>query len=142
MALQDVIDRMQDKIEAITGIKGASNYLPESLPSTENWVVLYPGASQFIGGMPAGMMTALYSVVIEVHTPRTNLPASIKRIMPYFSTIPNALYDDLFDGYLNNTVSTIGDIISSGLISMSYAGIDTVGFRYTVNGIKIQSTVS
>jgi len=142
MALQDVIDRMETKIEAISGIKGASNYLPEALPVTENWVVIYPGETRFMGGNPAGMMTALYSVIVELHSPRQNLPAAIKRVMPYFSAIPNALYDDLFDGLLNNTVSTIGDITSSGLISMQYAGIDTVGFRYTVNNIKIQSTVS
>ena len=142
MALQDVINRMEKKIEAISGIKGASAYLPEALPAAENWVVIYPAESRFIGGMPAEMMTALYSVVIEIHTPRTNLPAAIKRIMPYYSAIPNALFDDLFDGYLNNTVSTFGEITSSGLISMNYAGIETVGFRYTVRDIKIQTTVS
>lgn len=142
MAIQDVINRMDTKIEAITGIKGVSNYLPEALPTAENWVVIYPGQSEFIGGQPAGMMTALYSVVIEIHVPRATLPNSIAKVMPFFSAIPNALYDDLFDGYMSNTVSTIGNITSTGLISMNYAGIDTVGFRYTVNDIKLQSVVS
>ena len=142
MAIQDVIERMADKIEAITGIKGASDYLPEALPTTENWVVIYPGESTFIGGEPAGYMTALYSVVIEIHTPRVNLPHVIERLMPFFDEIPNALYDDLFDGYMNGTVSTIGEITSTGLVSLNYAGIDTIAFRYIVTGIKIQSAIS
>ena len=142
MAIQDVIERMADKIEAISGIKGASDYLPEQLPSVNNWVVLYPGEALFIGGQPSGYMTALYTVVIELHTPRKNLPNDIERIMPYFSAIPNALYDDLFDGLMNSTVSTIGDITSEGLVALSYAGIETLAFRYRVTGIKIQTTVS
>ena len=142
MAIQDVIERMADKIDAITGIKGASDYLPEALPDVENWVVLYPGETTFIAGMPAGYMTALYTVIIEIHTPRKMLPHSIKKIIGYFDDIPNALFDDLFDGYLNSTVSTIGDITSTGLIAMNYAGIDTIGFRYAVTGIKLQTAVS
>ena len=142
MAIQDVIERMADKIEAITGIKGASDYLPEALPATENWVVIYPGATEFIGGAPNGYMTALYTVVIEIHTPRVNLPHAIERLIPFFDDIPNAIYDDLFDGLLNGTVSTIGNITSEGLVALNYAGIDTVAFRYRVNGIKIQTLVS
>ena len=142
MAIQDVIERMADKIDAITGIKSTSDYLPEQLPSVENWVVLYPGETRFIGGQPAGYMTALYSVVIEIHTPRKVLPQSIKKIIGYYDDIPAALFEDLFDGYLNNTVSTLGEITSTGLIAMQYAGIDTIGFRYTVTGIKLQTAVS
>ncbi len=142
MTIQDVIERMAVKIESVTGIKGASEYLPEALPTTENWVILYPGETQFIGGEPAGYMTALYSVVIEIHTPRVSLPHAIERLMPFFDAIPNALYDDLFDSYLDGTVSTIGDITSTGLVSLNYAGIDTIAFRYIVNGIKIQTAVS
>lgn len=142
MAIQDVIERMADKIALVTGIKGASDYLPEALPTTENWVVIYPGETEFIGGEPSGYMTALYTVVVEIHTPRVVLPEAIKRLMPFFDDIPNALYDDLFDGYMNNTVSTIGTITSEGLISLNYAGIDTIAFRYKVNGIKIQTAIS
>ncbi len=142
MAIQDVIERMADKIEAITGVKGASDYLPEALPTTENWVVIYPGETEFIGGEPAGYMTTLYTVVIEIHTPRVNLPHAIERLIPFFEDIPNAIYDDLFDGYLNGTVSTLGTITSEGLISLNYAGIDTIAFRYRVNDIKIQTAIS
>ncbi len=142
MAIQDVIERMADKIEAISGIKGASDYLPEQLPSVDNWVVIYPGETTFIGGEPAGYMTALYTIVVELHTPRKNLPNDIERLMPYFSAIPNALYDDLFDGLMNSTVSTIGEITSEGLVSLKYAGIDTLAFRYRVNGVKLQTAVS
>lgn len=141
MAIQDVIERINDKIEAISGIKGASDYLPEQLPAVENWVVTYPGESVFMGGVPAVYMTALYNVVIELHTPRKILPKAVKKVIAYFDDIPNALFDDLYDGKLNNTVSTFGDITSSGLIAMNYAGIDTVGFRYTVRDIKIQTAI-
>lgn len=142
MAIQDVISRMKVKIEAISGIKGADEYLPEALPTVSNWVVIYPGEAEFIGGMPAGMMTALYTVVVEIHTPRNTLPEAVKRVVAYFDGIPNALFDDLFDGYMNNTVSTIGSITSGGLISMNYAGIDTIGFQYKVTGIKLQTAVA
>lgn len=142
MAIQDVISRLATKIDAVSGIKGVDEYLPEALPSVENWVVIYPGEALFIGGAPSGYMTALYSVVIEIHTPRTVLPHAVKRIVGYFDDIPNAIFEDLFNGYINNTVSTIGNITSTGLIAMQYAGIDTIGFRYTVRDIKIQTAVS
>lgn len=142
MAIQDVIERIADQVEAISGIKGASDYLPEQLPSVENWVVIYPGETRFIGGSPSGYMTALYSVIVELHTPRKVLPKSIKKVIAYFDSIPNALYDDLYDTKLGGTASTFGDIVSTGLISMNYAGIDTIGFRYTINGVKIQTAVT
>ncbi len=141
MAIQDVIDRMAAVIETVSGIKGASAYLPEALPSVDNWVVIYPGDTQFEGGNPAGSMTALYNVIIEIHTPRGVLPHSIKSIMDYFDAIPLAIFDDLFSTLLNTTVSTIGVITSTGLISMNYAGIDTIGFRYVVTGVKLQSEI-
>ena len=141
MAIQDAIARMQTVIEGISGIKGADQYLPESLPTTENWVVMYPGETQFVGGLPAGYMTSLYTVIIEIHTPRTTLPQAHKRIVALFDDIPAALFSDLYDTKLNSTVSTFDVITSTGLIAMNYAGIDTVGFRYTVSGIKIQTAV-
>lgn len=142
MAIQDAIGRMKTKIANITGIKGADEYLPEALPTTENWVVIYPGSTTFIGGQPAGCMTSLYSVVIEIHTPRNNLPQAIKKVMPYYDDIPNALFDELFDTKFTSTVDTFESIDCTGLISMSYAGVETVGFRYTVKNVKIITTVS
>lgn len=142
MAIQDVIARIKVDIEAITGIKGADEYLPESLPTVENWVVMYPGETEFIPGLPAGYMTALYNVIIELHTPRNILQHSHKRVMPFYDDIPIKLFDDLLDTKLDNTVSTFGNITSTGLISMRYAGIDTIGFRYTVRDIKLQTVIS
>lgn len=142
MAAQDAIARMKTVIEGITGIKGADEYLPAALPTVENWVVMYPGETEFIAGLPAGYMTALYNVVIEIHTPRNTLPQAHKRIVALYDDIPIALFDDLFDTKLDSTVSTFGNITSTGLIAMNYAGIDTVGFRYTVRDIKIQTVVS
>jgi len=142
MAIQDAIARMQTDIEAISGIKGADQYLPEALPTVENWVVMYPGETEFIPGLPSGYMTAMYSVIIEIHTPRNTLPQAHKRIVALYDDIPIKLFDDLLDTKLNNTVSTFGNITSTGLIAMNYAGIDTVGFRYTVRDIKIQTVIT
>ncbi len=142
MAIQDVIERIADDIEAISGIKGASDYLPEQLPDVENWVVIYPGEAEFIGGNPAEYMTALYNVEVEIHTPKTTLPEAIQRIVDYYDAIPLALFDDLFDTQLNSTVSTFGNITSTGLVAMEYAGIKTIGFRYTVRDVKIQQAVT
>lgn len=142
MAIQDVITRMATQIEAISGIKGVDKYAPEDLPTTDLWVVLDPGIAEFIGGQPAGTMTALYKVNIDLYTPRNTLPYAIQRLLPYYDDIPNALYDDLFDTKLNNTVSTFGTITTSEITPVDYAGVSTLRLRYTVHNIKLQSVVS
>ena len=141
MTLQAIIERVMDDVTAITGIKGASDYLPEALPTTENWVIGYAGPSTFESGYGGGDSKALYSVVIEIHVPRQRLPDSVKRVMAFFEAIPNKLIDDLLKTHLNNTCSTFGIIESSGLISFNYAGVDTIGVRYTIRDVKLHKTL-
>lgn len=141
MGLQTAITNIKTQIAAITGIKGASDYLPDSLPNTDNWVVLYPGNSTF--EVNAGMMKELGSIVVELHTPRrADLASAIKRVMPYWEAIPNCIIDEVMDTQLTAAVSTIGVITCSGIISMKYNDIDTVGIRYTVTGVKIESSIT
>lgn len=141
MGLQSAITNIKTQIEAITGIKGASDYLPDSLPATDNWVVLYPGQSTF--EINAGMMKELGNITIELHTPRRgDLAGAIRRVMPYWEAIPNCIYYEVMDTQLTAAVSTVGMITCSGLISMKYNDIDTIGFRYTVTGVKIESSIT
>lgn len=135
MALQDAIAKVQDIAGAVSGIRAHPEYLPESINKFP-FLVCYAGSGSFEIG-PSGVMKGLHNIILELHVSRQNLPQDAKNVMQYSDSIPLAL---MADPTLGATVSTIGRI-SYTFGGMQYADQLTLGFRFTLEGVKLQTTI-
>lgn len=135
MSLQDCIEDVANTVAAISGIRSAPVYVPEDT-SVFPFVAVYAGAGEFRTGEPAGLMKYLGSIVVDLHLARKDLPRDVERVMTYHESIPN---DILEDTTLGGHCTGSGPLSCSGLIAMSYGGIETIGLRYTLQNVKIQA---
>jgi hypothetical protein len=138
--LQDAIAQAQKYIRALDGIKSA----PENPPDSVNvypFVICFPGTGIVKFG-PTGAREGLHSIVIEVHMNRANLPHAVEKVLPFGDSIPNLLMDKLLnDNKWNYTVDTFRDV-SYVFGPLGYGDTPTIGWRFTVNEVKIVSTIT
>jgi hypothetical protein len=135
MTLQAAITQLQTTLGAITGIRAAPEY-PLDKASVYPVLDAYAGPGQYTAGEPAGMMKFLGSIIVDLHISLKDLPRDVEKAMPYHDSIPNAILNDTT---LSGTISTCGPVRTSGLIYMKYGEQDTIGIRFTIDNVKIQS---
>lgn len=139
--LEACLDAVQGACANVTGVKFAPIKPPEQ-PNAFPFVVTYPGAFTHHQG-PAGMITYLYDVVVELHVARAELPNDVDIALPYAESIPSAVY-----GVLNSNAAAQGD--GSGTFGALGWGIGpdgkplvlTIGFSWTFGQVKIQKGIS
>ena len=117
----------------VSGIRAAPKYLPEAI-NVYPTLVCYAGSGYIEGGNPAGSMRGMHNIILELHIAGGDLPRTQADSMSYASSIPAAL---LNNPTLNSTVSTFGRITYI-FGSMVYGKINTIGFRWTIEDVKIQ----
>jgi hypothetical protein len=138
--LQLVVEAVADKLGGLTGIKGC----PDSPPDQINmypFIVIYAATGDITGGSLSnntGIMKGLHNIAIELHIARKNLAYDILTAMQYSDSIPNALWKD---PTLNGTASTFGNI-SYTFSAMNWGGIDTVGFRFIMEEVKVEKAIT
>jgi hypothetical protein len=135
MALQDAIAQVQALAGAVDGIRAAPEYLPEAL-NIFPFLVCYAGNGSYEYG-PSGVMKGLHSIILELHVARVNLPLDVKNAMHYSDSIPLAI---MADPTLGGTVSTIGRI-SYTFGGMQYGTQLTLGFKFVIENVKLQTTI-
>lgn len=135
MTLQSAIQDVQATIAAISGIRDAPNYPPED-SAVYPFVVAYAGPGEFRTGEPAGQMKYLGSIIVDLHIARKDLPRDVEKAMTYHESIPNEILEDTT---LGGNISTCGPVSCSGIIVMAYGGQETLGLRFTIENVKIQT---
>lgn len=135
--LQDAIAEIMGVISGVPGIRKAPELPPESL-SVFPYAVGYPGTGE-LANEPPDMMTGLHDVVVEVHVARKDLPVDAAQVLPYADSIPAALCAALRDAAFT-TIQTWRTITYS-FGGMSYNGIATLGYRFHIEGVKIQASL-
>ncbi len=135
--LQDAISQAQLYARTLAGIKGAPAYAPEQM-SDFPFCVAYSGGGTWEFG--AGQQKkGLHTIVLELHVARKNLPGDIAAAMAYSDSIPALLMSKLLtDNKWNGTVDTFGSIRYT-FGPMGWNGAKTIGFRFFIEGIKMQS---
>ena len=133
MGLQTAISALQDIVGAVSGIKKAPDYAPDSINAFP-FSVAYADSGTF-ENVSADFGKALHTLIVEIHVARVDLPASIKNVMEYGDSVPAAI---LAKPTLNNTVSTFRDITYT-FGPLDWGTTKTIGFRFQINGVKILS---
>ena len=135
MTIEAAVSAVQAIVRAVSGIKGAPDLPPESL-SVFPIAICHPGEGE-IEIKVAGEMQGLHNLVLEIHAPRKNLKTDVEALLPYGDSIPAALLDDTT---LGGAVDTFGGI-GYRFGALSYNGMDTIGWRFTLRNVKIRSNV-
>ena len=134
--LQAAIESIVDIVYALGGISVAPDYPPDKM-EVFPFLVVYPIEGRIVFG-PAGVMTRLDNIVVQLHVNRKNLPIDMQRVMAYSSSIPNAL---MKDPKLGATVETFRDISYENNYQL-WANIETFALTFTLHDVKIQEILS
>ena len=82
----------------------------------------------------------LHNLVVELHVARKDLPRDIQKALVYSESIPNVILLKFKNGTF--TAIEMLDTITYEFLAMAWAGVDTIGFRFTINQVKMVSTVA
>ena len=142
-SLEECVDAIQGAA-AVSGVKYAPTKPPE-YPNDYPFVVTYPTTMRHMQG-PAGAITYLYDIVVELHIDRGDLPNDVDMAYPYAESIPNAVY-----GILNtNAAASAGGSGRFGALSWGFDEDEqgnevphpTIGFSWTWSEVKIIKVMS
>ena len=136
--LQAVVSAIQAKVGAISGIRAAPEYMPET-PGAFPFIQAYVTSGEY--ERRKGTMVGTHSIVVALHVARQDLPRAIEAAMGYAKSIPNAIYDAMMDGNLSSTVSHIGKITYT-FGELHYGDAQTLGFRFVVEEIRTEDAIS
>ncbi len=132
--MQDVIDYVQLKVRGVSGVRAA----PETVSGS---MAIYPFAIAYAGPevwevAPVGTGKAIRTVIIEVHVARKDLPRDVEKAMGFSDSIPLAF---MADPTLGGKVSTFSRVRSDGIINLGWGKVQTLGFKFYIEGIKMQT---
>ena len=99
--------------------------------------VCYPGEGE-INIKVAGEMQGMHDLVLEIHAGRKNLPTDEAALIQFGDTVPKALLNDRTLGGAVDTFGSIGYKFGT----MSYNGMQTIGWRFTVKGVKLRANLT
>ena len=129
--LQDAIEHIAHVIGGIDGIRSAPAY-PEEQLNVFPFAVVYPGEGE--ASISAGVRLNLDTIIVELHVARKDLPRDVEKALPYVDSIPNEILDEVHT-YWGRTIDTI-ESITWTFGALNWGGQETLGFRFTINGIK------
>lgn len=140
---------MADLLTAITQIQAAFRAnvpglkqvpdMPPEKASDYPFVVTFPNTGRHTWEM-AGYRRDFHNLIIELHVARKDLPLDLRNAVLFAEKIPNALKTAERAGGL-------ADISSFGVMNYTFGGmlwddIETVGFRWTLADVMIETTVT
>lgn len=131
--LETVLAEAMEVVAAVTGIRSAPS-LPTDNFNALPFAVGYPKAGISSFGVP-GERLCLDSIVIELHVARTDLAGSMDVAFPYADSIPNALHKAYKDDQWDGSIDTFEDV-QWEFGNLGWGSLNTIGFRFTVTGIK------
>lgn len=136
-AIENTLIEITTVVRAVPGIKAA----PINPNETQNeypFAITYVSTGSVSGGA-IGTTKSLNNIVIDLLKNRMNLPDDLAILIPFLDTIPAAL-DAQVTGNgnrFNNTISAFGDITYSLIPQLDYAGVQMIGYRFTMQNVKI-----
>lgn len=136
--LQDAVYEIAASMREVSGVKNAPNEPPEN---TENFpfVAVFPGTG-LIRAEGHGDKTGLHNIDIELHVKRKDLPIDIRIATPFINSIANQILSDRQNGNYSH-INTFGDITYE-FSPLMWGATKTLGYRITVNDVKLRGTIT
>ena len=135
--LEAAIAAIQTSIASISGIRSAPALPPEKMTAgVFPFVVAYPDTGTVEVNTP-GEMKFLHNIVIEIHVARKDLPRDVDTLYPYAESVPNKIFTDVTFG---GAIQTFGALsYTFGVLNWGDGdtAIQTIGFRWTMEDVKI-----
>lgn len=141
---QDAIDEIAADLRALQGIRAVPEEPPDSINAFP-FVVAYDGGGGVWSSYTPGAKQWLGNIVVELHVGRTDLPHDFENAQIWSEVIPNALLKQVAtsDGDMfNSKISTFGSITVTHFGALGWGDTETFGYRWTINNVKIQSTIT
>mgnify|MGYP006971728128 CR=1 FL=1 len=135
--LQSAIEAIQDKVLTVAGVKNAPDSPSGVTGGSYPFVLTVSDGGVWEFGV-AGEKLGLHNIRVEMHFPVKGLSWTVSKVMAYSDSIPNVL---MKDPTLGGTVSTYGRIVYE-FGPLGYMGIDTIGFAWTLEDVKMRSNAS
>ena len=141
VTLQAAIDEIRaDLVAALTTVRAA----PEDPPEQVNvfpFMTVHAGTGAWEEG-PAGTKKGLHSVVVELHVARTaGLARAVSEALGFAESVPNTIFKGRNADRFNGTIDTF-DRITYTFGPLSWAGVDTFGWVFRIEGVKQQSAIT
>lgn len=137
--LLTAIGQLQAVVGAVAGIRRAPDTPPEKMSVFPFSVAYVTSGTWKIG--PPELKTGLHNIVIEIHVSREqDLGRAIEDVMEFSESVPNAIFSAFKAGTL--TALQTFDTLTYTFGPLGWAGIATVGWRFTLNTVKMQSEVT
>ena len=136
--LQAIIDEIQDQVGAISGIRGAPDEPPDSINAFP-FAVAYVDVGEYHIG-PPNLMTGLHTIIVELHVARKDLERDVGRAMVYAKSIPNAVFAALKDS--TYTAFQTLERITYEFGPLDWGDLQTIGFRFRLEGVKSQDEIT
>jgi hypothetical protein len=132
--LSSVCSTIQTAVGGVTGIKSKPDYPTESM-HTSPYIVTYP--ESYTGSMNTTEdFKMIYNITVELHISRQNLPTDVERLMAFAESVPNAIFKALRD----NQIAASG--ITGAFAGMQWGDTQTIGYRWTIQNVKILTTIT
>lgn len=135
--LQDAIDEIQAEVRDVAGMRAAPDEPPDSMNHFPFAVCYAHTGSYRIG--PPDTMHGIHELYLEVHVARKDLERDIAAAMPFAKSVPDAIFSAYAAGSL--TAVEVIQRIAYEFGPMTWGGVLTLGFRFTIEGVKTQDGI-
>lgn len=129
MTLATVLRTLVEAVAAVDGVQYAPAVPPEQAADFP-FVVVYPGEFTALINTPEDYRM-LWDLKVELHIARKDLPEDVTALLPYAETVTAALL-----GACVSAAIPVGSITGS-FGAMEWAGVQTIGYLWTVRQVKV-----
>lgn len=137
-AIDDAIEYVRSIARGVTGVRSAPAGVPENDHGVYPFFVAWNGGGR-IRAIDESWQIGLWTITAQLHFSRTDL----YRVEAYASTFPATIVNALLakQNYnLGGYCETFGEITVSGFRPLVWGDVQTLGYEFTIQDVKIQET--
>jgi len=136
--IQEVISQIQRRLASrVQGLRAAPSRPPDGM-GYYPFAVCFPAEGVLNSG-PPGLVTGLHTLIIQVHLARRDLARDVASATPMIKDVANEIFAGLEDGTLD-AMQTFEQIVYE-FGGMEWAGQETIGVQFRIEGVKTQDEV-